>query len=102
MIFLKINKIPLPEYMGVSKKCSTLQFFGRRGSPWTLDASGITQQAFSAVSFLRGIRPKFYGDTPIVLAEQLSNLPQINMGADPIINSAKIRQGRRNSNHGGK
>jgi len=29
-------------------------------------------------------------------------LPQINMGADPIIISAKERQGCRHSNHGGK
>ena len=31
-----------------------------------------------------------------------TSLPQINMGADPIIKSAKERQGRRHSNHGGK
>ena len=30
------------------------------------------------------------------------SLPQINMGADPIIKSAKERQGCRHSNHGGK
>ena len=102
MIFLKNIKIPPPGYMRVSKKCSTLQFFGRKNSFWTSYASCITHQTFSTVSFLRGIRPKFYGDTPIVLAEQLSNLPQINMGADPIINSAKVRQGSRHSNQGGK
>jgi len=31
-----------------------------------------------------------------------ASLPQINMGADPIIKSAKERQGCRHSNHGGK
>lgn len=102
MIFLKIKKILPPGYMLSSKKCSTLQFFGRKDSPWTLDASGISPHIFSKVSFLRGIRPKFYGDASTVLAEQLSNLPQINMGADPILISAKIRQGSRKSNHGGK
>ena len=88
--------------MRVSVKCSTQQFFGRRYSPWTLDALGISPHIFSKISSLRGIRPKFYGDVSIVFAEQLSNLPQINMGADPIINSAKVRQGRRHSNQGGK
>ena len=101
MIIFK-NNISPPVVKRVSEECGTLLFFGRKDYPWTLDASEISPHIFSKVSFLRGIRPKFYGDNPIVLAEQLSNLPQPNMGADPILISAKIRQGSRNSNHGGK
>jgi len=159
MIFLITNKIPPLGDNRVPKKLSTSQCFGRKVSTWTLDTSEINHQASSTVSFLRRIRPKFYGDSysdvssgfldsthalhhqlvfdayfPIdaclvngnwlitleseelsrkvrhnlyvdskkLPSGQLSILPQINMGADPIINSAKVRQGSRHSNQGGK
>ena len=63
---------------------------------------GNRPRTLESLELLRKVRPRLYGDAPIMLSAQLSNLPQPNMGAEPILSSATLWHGRHYSNQGGK
>ncbi len=59
-------------------------------------------RSLEAVELLRKVRPKLYGLPCRKSSDSLSVLPQPNMGAGPINNSATVQHGCCYSNHGGK
>ena len=54
---------------------------------------GNRPRTLESLELLRKFRPRLYGVDTIMLSAQLSNLPQPNMGAEPILSSANLWQG---------
>ena len=79
----------------------TFDLYLSRLVPWSVPSSMVFSQILSLDVHRKLPIPMkfFYQRLSKIL---FASLPQINMGADPIIKSAKERQGRRHSNHGGK
>jgi hypothetical protein len=85
------KRVPSREHIQDPDHCQTsCQFNDRRTS------------VPESVLHLRRIRPKVFCFSRNPVTMYSVHLPQYNMGADPITNSATVRQGSRHSNHGGK
>ena len=79
----------------------TFDLYLSRLVPWSVRASMVFSEILSldVHRILPTAMKFFYRRLSKIL---FTSLPQINVGADPIIKSAKERQGSRHSNHGGK